>query len=70
MVEGEKRWKDGLLMSTDGLKALARRGPLKRLFAWLRKMSERRLLLRQASRVTTLQSVAYIRRRLDELDDA
>jgi hypothetical protein len=57
-------------MCTDGSKALARLGLLTRLFAWLRRRSERRSLLRMASKVTTLESAAHIRRRLRELDVA
>jgi len=57
-------------MFTDGLKALARLARPMRLFAWLRRRSERRSLLRMASKVTTLESAAHIRRRLAALDDA
>lgn len=57
-------------MFIDGLKALARLVRPTRLFAWLRKRSERRSLLRMATRVTTLESAAHIRRRLAALDDA
>lgn len=57
-------------MCTDGLKALVRLARLTRLFAWLRRRSERRSLLRMASKVTTLESAAHIRRRLAALDDA